>query len=234
MRVGPVSDPEIAQLADEADDPGLNAGLVARWTRQSLDGDQWPGTGPTPIVAQYRSDTKIVCPHDDGYRGIWYSNQAQGDEYVYKYSGGLGTYCAKHRPFAVYAPEVKKMFFCYGGSPKGKNTLVHMVSYYDHKTGMVPCTAATTAFSLRLGSLASYCGDLAFSQGCGLVFVACPRIPGRVASPPDRGQDVQSEIRMGLRNALASTSHRVTTRSPHKSVPSSPSARHLGTPHRED
>jgi len=133
-----LSDPEIAQLADEADDPGLSAGLVARWTRQSLDGDQWPSTAATPIVAQYHSDTKIVCPHDDGYRGIWYSNQAQGDEYVYKYSGGLGTYCAKHRPFAVYAPEAKKTFFCYGGSPKGKNTLVHMVSYYDHETGMVP------------------------------------------------------------------------------------------------
>ena len=39
---------------------------------------------------------------DDGYRGIWYMNQPSGDEYVYKYSGGLGTYCAKHKPFAVY------------------------------------------------------------------------------------------------------------------------------------
>ena len=29
---------------------------------------------------------------DDGYRGIWYCNEAQNDEYVYKYSGGLGTY----------------------------------------------------------------------------------------------------------------------------------------------
>ena len=45
---------------------------------------------------------------DDGYRGIWYYNQASGDEYVYKYSGGLATYCAKHRPFAVYRPEVEK------------------------------------------------------------------------------------------------------------------------------
>ena len=81
---------------------------------------------------------ELICQKDDGYRGIWYSNQAQGDEYVYKYSGGLGTYCAKHRPFAVYAPEVDKTFFCYGGSRKDKNTLVHMVSYYDHKSGMVP------------------------------------------------------------------------------------------------
>ena len=29
---------------------------------------------------------------DTGYRGIWYMNQPSGDEYVYKYSGGLGTY----------------------------------------------------------------------------------------------------------------------------------------------
>lgn len=43
---------------------------------------------------------------DDGYRGIWYMNQPSGDEYVYKYSGGLGTYCAKHNPFAVYCPQV--------------------------------------------------------------------------------------------------------------------------------
>jgi hypothetical protein len=84
------------------------------------------------------ADTVLLCQKDDGYRGIWYSNQPQKDEYVYKYSGGLGTYCAKHRPFAVYAPEANKTFFCYGGSRKEKNTLLHMVSYYDHETGMVP------------------------------------------------------------------------------------------------
>lgn len=95
---------------------------------------------------------------DTGYRGIWYFNQPSGDEYVYKYSGGLGTYCAKHRPFAVYRPEVDKTFFCYGGTPKDAHLkhseeqltndgafskdrpgfLIHMVSYYDHKTGEVP------------------------------------------------------------------------------------------------
>ena len=31
---------------------------------------------------------------DDGYRGVWYQNQATNDQYKYKYSGGLGTYCA--------------------------------------------------------------------------------------------------------------------------------------------
>ena len=47
---------------------------------------------------------------DTGYRGIWYMNQPSGDEYVYKYSAGLGTYCAKHKPFAIYRKEVDKTF----------------------------------------------------------------------------------------------------------------------------
>ncbi|MBW3596368.1 MAG: BNR repeat-containing protein [Planctomycetes bacterium] len=76
---------------------------------------------------------------DDGYRGVWYMNQPSGDEYVYKYSGGLGTYCAKHQPFAVYRPEVGKTFFVYGGATKDDNRrLLHMVSYFDHKTKTVP------------------------------------------------------------------------------------------------
>ena len=76
---------------------------------------------------------------DTGYRGIWYMNQPSGDEYVYKYSGGLGTYCAKHKPFAVYCDKVKKTFFCYGGTTTDSDQkLLHMVSYYDHNTGTVP------------------------------------------------------------------------------------------------
>ena len=76
---------------------------------------------------------------DSGYRGIWYMNQPSGDEYKYKYSGGLGTYCAKHKPFAVYCPKANKTFFCYGGTAKDSNRkLIHMVSYFDHKTKTVP------------------------------------------------------------------------------------------------
>jgi len=76
---------------------------------------------------------------DDGYRGIWYMNQPSNDEYVYKYSGGLGTYCAKHRPFAIYCEEVDKTFFCYGGTTNTSNRqLLHMVSYFDHNTKTVP------------------------------------------------------------------------------------------------
>jgi BNR repeat-containing family member len=101
------------------------------------------------IQGQYSSAAKkkttgnpkeiILNQKDTGYRGIWYYNQPSHDEYVYKYSGGMGTYCAKHIPHAVYAPEVDKTFFTYGGTAQGSNRrLVHMVSYYDHKTGMVP------------------------------------------------------------------------------------------------
>ncbi|MFZ5833366.1 MAG: BNR-4 repeat-containing protein [Planctomycetota bacterium] len=77
-------------------------------------------------------------PLADGYRGIWYANQPQDDEYRFKYSGGLGLYCVKHRPFAIYAPEVNKTFFCYGGTDPAGKTLLHMVSYFDHATGTVP------------------------------------------------------------------------------------------------
>ncbi len=74
----------------------------------------------------------------DGYHGIWYYNQGQKDKYVFKYSGGLGTYCAKHIPFAVYSKQANKTFFCYGGTDPAQKTLWHMVSYYDHATGTVP------------------------------------------------------------------------------------------------
>jgi len=81
-------------------------------------------------------------PADDGYRGIWYYNQPTKDEYRYKYSGGMATYPQQHHPIAVYAPEVEKTFFVYGGtvarSADEDQQLLHMVSYYDHRTGMVP------------------------------------------------------------------------------------------------
>ncbi|KKK65903.1 hypothetical protein LCGC14_2969450, partial [marine sediment metagenome] len=86
------------------------------------------------------SENKLTLnDKDDGYRGIWYFNTLVPEPYNYKYSGGLGTYCAKHRPFAVYSAKSDKTFFCYGGTTKKSNRqLLHMVSYYDHKTGMVP------------------------------------------------------------------------------------------------
>jgi len=77
-------------------------------------------------------------PREDGYRGIWYYNQPTKDKYVYKYSGGFATYPQQQSPVAIYAPKVNKTFFCYGGTVAGKQELLHMISYFDHKTGMVP------------------------------------------------------------------------------------------------
>ena len=77
-------------------------------------------------------------PKDDGYRGIWYFNQPSNDEYGYKYSGGFATYPQQQLPFAIYAKEVNKTFFCYGGRSREKNELLHMVSYFDHTKGHVP------------------------------------------------------------------------------------------------
>jgi hypothetical protein len=81
-------------------------------------------------------------PKDDGYRGIWYYNQATKDEYKFKYSGGMATYPQQHVPIAIYSPQANKTFFCYGGTTarngKGEQELLHMVSYFDHATGKVP------------------------------------------------------------------------------------------------
>lgn len=75
----------------------------------------------------------------DGYRGIWYSIRQSWKGATYKYSGGLGTYPAKHQEFAVYSPEANKTFFCFGGAAEDNDIhLLHMVSYYDHETGVVP------------------------------------------------------------------------------------------------
>jgi hypothetical protein len=88
--------------------------------------------------AQKTDAPKTSIGPDDGYRGIWYYNQKLDNEYKYKYSGGLGTYCAKHIPMAYYSAKADKTFFVYGGTVKGKNELLEMVSYYDHRTGLLP------------------------------------------------------------------------------------------------
>lgn len=79
---------------------------------------------------------------EDGYRGIWYYNQPTKDEYKFKYSGGFATYPQQHAPIAIYSKEANKTFFVYGGttarSASDKQELLHMVSYFDHKTGEVP------------------------------------------------------------------------------------------------
>ncbi|MCM4172816.1 hypothetical protein DHD32_15095 [Arenibacter sp. TNZ] len=81
---------------------------------------------------QSLTNTKV-----NGYRGIWFELN-QKYEYGDKYSGALGTYTAKHVPLAIYAPEVEKTFFVYGGTPsEDKRYLLCMIGEFDHKTEMV-------------------------------------------------------------------------------------------------
>jgi hypothetical protein len=82
-----------------------------------------------------RAGEPFVLEKDTGYRGIWYQIKSKDG---IKYSGGLGTYPQQIRPMAVYSAEANKTFFVYGGRPKEKNELLHMVSYFDHVTKTVP------------------------------------------------------------------------------------------------
>lgn len=79
----------------------------------------------------------IASAKDAGYKGIWFT-LGQKTPHGDKYSGGLGTYTANHVPIAIYAPEVNKTFFVYGGAKDGKRHLLAMASYYDHAKGVVP------------------------------------------------------------------------------------------------
>src|SRR5690606_18774090 len=86
-----------------------------------------------PLRAQETFNNKKI----DGYRGIWFE-LGQKSEYGDKYSGGLGTYTAKHIPLAIYAPKAKKTFFVYGGTTeKDQRHLLCMIGEYDHRTGTV-------------------------------------------------------------------------------------------------
>jgi len=78
------------------------------------------------------NNTKI-----NGYQGIWFElkqKSAFGD----KYSGGLGTYTAKHCPLAIYCALVDRTFFVFGGTThKDERHLLCMVGAYDHQSGTV-------------------------------------------------------------------------------------------------
>lgn len=101
-----------------------------------------PQEGKKPVEIPFEDAVKrpgkILLERDTGYRGLWYWCHKVDSPYKYKYSGGLGTYCAKHIPQAVYAPEANKTFFVYGGMKPDVYSLLEMVSYYDHATGTVP------------------------------------------------------------------------------------------------
>ena len=102
------------------------------------------GTGLMNAQTDVYGKAKLINQQTDGYHGIWYYIGGAGqagpvkNEYRYKYSGGLGTYPTNHYPFSVYVKAVNKTFFCYGGTDETGKTLLHMVSYFDHKTGQVP------------------------------------------------------------------------------------------------
>ena len=117
---------------------GQDRELVAHWMTHPTDTTIANRVEGAPELVKGQPVLAVLLNRKmDGFRGIWYFNQPSNDEYVYKYSGGLGTYCAKHIPFAWYAPEVNKTFFCYGGTDAKNSTLLHMVSYFDHATGQV-------------------------------------------------------------------------------------------------
>jgi hypothetical protein len=66
-------------------------------------------------------------------RGVWYAcghqvNTLPGHDWVY--SGPMATYCAWHRPMAIYAPEVHRTFFVYGNADNAPT-----ISSYDHTSG---------------------------------------------------------------------------------------------------
>ncbi len=91
------------------------------------------------VFLPLRGQTEVLDNRQiDGYRGIWFT-LGQFSEYGDKYSGGLGTYTAKHRPLAIFAPEVEKTFFVYGGTTRAdEKRLLCMIGYYDHRNHLVP------------------------------------------------------------------------------------------------
>jgi len=135
---------EAAKLAEgpfaETKDGPLAAGLTACWSSERMESGN-PVCLVNPEIkltdAIYSGDDILINEKDTGFRSIWYFNQASGDQYGYKYSGGLGTYPANHYPFGVYRPEVNKTFICFGGTDPAGKTLLHEVSYFDHASGKI-------------------------------------------------------------------------------------------------
>src|SRR5690349_12063301 len=85
-------------------------------------------------AAELRS---TVLPTANGFYGIWYAVGETGDQYAYKYSGGLATYTHQTSPLAIYSATANKTFFVYGGTNGTGNSLRNYISYYDHATGML-------------------------------------------------------------------------------------------------
>ncbi|MEO1448628.1 MAG: BNR-4 repeat-containing protein, partial [Bacteroidota bacterium] len=70
------------------------------------------------------------------YQGIWYGIGETRDQFAYKYSGGLGTYPAKHRPMLCYSAQANQTYFTYGASvADDKTALFHGIGSFNHTTG---------------------------------------------------------------------------------------------------
>ncbi|MCO8123458.1 BNR repeat-containing protein [Stieleria sp. TO1_6] len=108
------------------------------------------------VGTAFGQDADLSGQRVPGYKGIWFTlGQFYGKgsvqqaylpasrepvfPYGDKYSGGLGTYTAKHTPLAIYSEQADKTFFVYGGTTNAKERhLLCMISYYDHRTHQVP------------------------------------------------------------------------------------------------
>lgn len=92
-----------------------------------------PARPPIPSTKPIMKPKKN--PTHPGYQGLWFDLR-QHNEYGSKYSGGLATYTAKHKPLAIYSAEADKTFFVYGGT-SGPNDryLLCMIGAYDHAKG---------------------------------------------------------------------------------------------------
>jgi len=95
------------------------------------------GAALTVLLSTQPAARAVVLPTADGYYGIWYAVGASGDEYAYKYSGGLGTYMQQTSPLAIYSAAVDRTYFVYGGTDGTSNVLKNYLSYYDHATGLL-------------------------------------------------------------------------------------------------
>jgi len=106
-----------------------------------------PGESAEHPMPDPETQTRF-CQELTEFRGIWHGQQAFFPVYGPKYGGGLGTYPYQTRPMAVYAEEVNKTFFCWGGTTKEsdpytrcfdfvQDALLQMVAVYDHTTGTV-------------------------------------------------------------------------------------------------
>lgn len=104
-----------------------------------------PGEDPSDPARRMPdpADQDCFCTVVTEYRGIWHAQPPFFPEYGPKYGGGLGTYPYQTRPLAVYAPQVHRTFFCWGGSRAdsdpntrhwdfGPGALLQMVSAFDH------------------------------------------------------------------------------------------------------